>query len=114
MIGGNIQGVIQAKTSTTKNEYGESVAVWEEVNRLNGFLDLMSGSATYTTYNAKIAEATNVFICDYQDLSTVDVEKSRMIINNKVYDITWIDNPMELNKHLEIFLKYTGGVQVVN
>jgi len=114
MIGGNIQGVIQVKASTQKNEYGESVAKWEDAKSLKGYLDLMSGTSSYTAYNSKIAESTHVFICDYQDLSTINVENSRMIINGKLYDVTYIDNPMELNKHLEIFLKHIGGVQVVN
>ena len=32
-----------------------------------------------------------------------------MVINNKKYDVTLIDNPMELNAQLEIYLKYVGG-----
>lgn len=114
MIGGNIQGVIQVKASSTKNEIGESIATWEDAKTLSGFLDLSSGNSNYTSYNTKISESTNIFICDYQDLSTIDVEKARMVIKNQVYDITWIDNPMELNKHLEIFLKHIGGVQNAN
>lgn len=31
-----------------------------------------------------------------------------MIINEKNYDVTLIDNPMELNKQLEFSLKFTG------
>lgn len=111
MITGNIEAIIQIKTASNKNEYGESVAVWENVKTLNGFLDLMSGNANYTSYNTKIAESTNIFMCDYCDLSTVNVEKARMVIKDKMYDITWIDDPMGLNRHLEIFLKYVGGVQ---
>ena len=29
-----------------------------------------------------------------------------MIIDDKIYDILYIDNPMNLNEHLEIMLKY--------
>jgi hypothetical protein len=32
-----------------------------------------------------------------------------MVINDKVYDIMVIDDPMELHEQLEIYLKYTGG-----
>lgn len=111
-IGGNIKATIQKKTST-KNEYGEGELSWKDVCTLEGYIDLASGSATYTNYNSKITESTHVFMCDYQDIG-VSEEESRAIINNKVYDITYIDNPMELNYHLEIFLKYIGGVQVGN
>ena len=46
---------------------------------------------------------------DYKDLGNVTDENSRMIIKGKVYDITFIDNPMELDQQLEIYLNYLGG-----
>lgn len=110
-ISGNINALIQRKVSS-KNEIGEGVLSWENVCNVQGFLDLATGSANYTSYNSKITESTHVFICDYQDIG-VSEEEARMIINNKVYDITYIDNPMELNYHLEFYLKYIGGVQIV-
>lgn len=109
MIGGNIEAIIQVKESSEKNAIGERIWGWRNAVEIKGFLDLMSGNASYTSYNAKISESTHLFICDYQDLSTVDVENSRMVISNQVYDITWIDDPMGLHKHLEIFLKHVGG-----
>lgn len=135
MIGGNIEAVIQLLTSTTKNSIGERVPQWENVVQLKGFLDLSSGESKYTTYNAKIQESTHVFICDYANIIAlgtdwkwdemdfnnsfintnsaesiaIDSENSRMIIKGKVYDVMLVDDPMELHKQLEIYLKYTGG-----
>lgn len=109
MIGGNIQAVLQTRTAHT-NAIGEQVKTWLDAVYLKGFLDLSGGSAQYQTFNAKIQESTHLFICDYVPLPDfVTSENSRMMINNKVYAVTLIDNPMELNKHLEIYLKYTGG-----
>lgn len=109
MIGGNIQAVIQIHETQT-NAIGEQVKTWKDAVTLKGFLDLSGGNAHYQTFNAKIQESTHFFICDYVPLpDTVTSENSRMIIKNKIYQITLIDNPMELNKHLEIYLKYTGG-----
>ena len=49
-------------------------------------------------------------MCDYVELDAkITAENARAIINGKTYDITLIDNPMELNQQLEIYLKYTGG-----
>ena len=107
-IGGNISAQLQVKT-TAKNSIGESVPTWETRHTLTGFLDLASGDSRYTTYNAKIQESTHYFICDYVDITDVVPENSRMIINGKTYDVLVIDNPMELNYHLEIYLKYTGA-----
>ena len=60
-IGGNITGVIQL-ASYSPNASGEQVPTWKDALRLTGFLDMMSGSAGYMAYNAKIQESTHVFI----------------------------------------------------
>lgn len=110
-IGGNTKATVQTR-ETHKNEYGESVQTWVTVQSIDkGYLDMMGGSANYT-YNSKIIESTHVYICDYLDI-LVSAENGRLIINNGIYEITYIDNPMGLNYHLEIYLKYIGGVQNV-
>ena len=56
------------------------------------------------------AKSTHIFICDYFGISEqVKVENSRMMIAGLEYDVMLIDNPMNLNEHLEIYLKYTGA-----
>ena len=108
-IGGNLKATIQIN-STTKNAIGENVKAWTDVQTIKGWLDLGSGESNYTTYNAKIQESTHVFIADFVQLdSRITSEKVRAIINGKRYDIMLIDNPMEMNQQLEIYLKYTGG-----
>lgn len=108
-IGGNLQAIIQIRT-TTKNAIGESVNAWEDAQTIKGWLDMASGNSTYTTYSAKIQESTHIFIADYVKLdSRITAENSRMIINSKHYDVMLIDNPMEMNMQLEIYLKHTGG-----
>lgn len=108
-ISGNISAQLQVKT-TKKNAIGEAVATWETRHTLTGFLDLANGESRYTNFNAKIQESTHYFICDYVPLdSDIEPENSRMIINGKTYAVMLIDNPMGLNYHFEIYLKYTGG-----
>lgn len=110
-IGGNIKAVIQTYT-VTKNKIGEQVKSWVDKQTLKGWLDLQSGEARYSTYNAKIQESTHIFVADYVPLADgVQAENSRMTINGKRYDILLIDNPMEMGggSQLEIYLKYTGG-----
>ncbi len=111
MIGGNKVGLIEVCT-TKKNDIGEPVKLWTSIQALWGWLDLSSGEARYTTYNAKIQESTHCFIADYVPLdSRITAESSRMVINGKRYDVLLIDNPMELGtgSQLEIYLKFTGG-----
>lgn len=109
-IGGNIWMQIQKKAGTEKNTIGEQVPTWVDAQKIWGWLDTMGGTSGYTAYNAKIQESTNVFMADYVPLAEgVKAEACRAIIDGRVYDVTYIDNPMNLNEHLEIFLKYTGG-----
>ena len=109
-IGGNVTADIQIVTTTTKNEIGEYVRAWETVQSVTGWLDMSSGEARYTTFNAKVQESSHVFIADYVPLDNrIKAENSRMIINGERYDIKLIDNPMGLNQQLEVYLNYTGG-----
>lgn len=110
-IGGNTKAVIQSCT-VTKNKIGEQVKTWSDKQTLKGWLDLQSGEARYSTFNAKLQESTHVFIADYVPLADgIQAENSRMTINGKRYDILLIDNPMEMGSgsQLEFYLKYTGG-----
>jgi len=110
MIGGNTIAELQIRTGTSKNAIGERIQTWEAVQQILGWLDLSSGDSKYNTYNAKIQESTHVFVADYVELNTsIKAENSRVIVDDKTYDVMLIDDPMGLHKQLEIFLKYTGG-----
>ena len=115
MIGGNITAILQV-SAATKNEIGESVKSWHDVVALRGWIDLSSGDSKYATFNAKIQESTHVFLMDYMPIPDVDgkvvkvsAENTRMMVNSKPYDVMLIDDPMEMHKQIEIYLKYTGG-----
>ena len=108
-IGGNKQMQIQVST-ITKNAIGEQVEKWEPIQQITGWLDLQGGDSKYQTYNAKMQESTHVFVADYVQLAEgITAETARAVIDGKRYDIMLIDNPMEMNLQLEIYLKYTGG-----
>lgn len=114
-IGGNLKATIQVYTSA-KNEIGEHVQTWTDVQTIKGWLDLQSGDSRYTTFDAKIQESTHIFIGDYVELDKrITAENSRLLLGSGeaalVYDILMIDNPMEMKKgsHLEIYLRFTGG-----
>ena len=49
------------------------------------------------------------YYIDYDSIvRDLDLTKCRVIINNKIYEIKSIDDPMELHDHLEITLSYLG------
>lgn len=121
-IGGNLWGLIQVKDRNSRmNKIGERVTGWQDCMKVRGWLDLSAGDSNRTTFNAKIQESTHVFLCDYQPLIghiavadqtkavAVTSENARMVINGSVYDILLIDDPMNMNEHLEFYLKFVGG-----
>ncbi|MDR1563883.1 MAG: head-tail adaptor protein [Oscillospiraceae bacterium] len=110
-IGGNITANILRKVQQEKNIIGEKAVTWVSAFSLLGFLDLQNGDSK-NTYNAKLQESTHIFICDYQVLSGITPENSKLVISGQEYQVILIDNPMQLNQHLEIYLKYLGGQNV--
>lgn len=110
-ISGNVTVVFQAKNDKKYNAIGEQVGTWSDSDTVKGWIDLSGGEASYNGYNAKIQDSTHVFICDYQEIKALsyDLSEIRLVCNGKTYEITLVDNPMELNQQLEIFLKYVGG-----
>ena len=113
MIGGNTTLQLQV-SSTTKNEIGEQVEAWNTVQSIKGFIDMMSGDSDSSKYNTKLVDATDVFVADYvpidASINPENPDNVRAVVDGRVYDVKYIDDPMKLHKHLEIFLKYTGGV----
>ena len=117
-IGGNIKAVLQVNVPK-ENEIGGVTDTWHDVITLEGFIDLYSGDSKHTTYDAKIQESTHVFVGDYKtiperlevegNLVRVSPENARMVANSQRYDVMLMDDPMNLHKQWEIYLKYTGG-----
>lgn len=109
MIKGKAAAQIQLR-SVTKNAIGEQIPEWETVQELVGWLDLSGGESQYAVYDTKIQESTHIFLADYRELDReITAENSRVIIEGRIYDVMLIDDPMEMHRHLEIYLKYTGG-----
>lgn len=108
-IDGNIQAIVQVKDNHAKNKIGECVPDWVDCLVLSGWLDLSGGDSKHSTYNAKIQESTHIFLCDYQALPEITSENARMVIGGNDYEILLIDNPLQMNRQLEFYLKYTGG-----
>lgn len=104
-VGGNVTATIQKKTSS-KSVIGETIVAYTELKTVTGFLDYSTGQSDTAIYNAELKDTTHMFICDYVALP--EENQLRLLIGNKSYEIKLIDNPMGLNEHLEIYLRYVG------
>ena len=107
MIGGNVEAIIQVEKSS-KNAFGEKEYSYENLTTIKGFLDYASGDGSYkSNFKGELEETTHIFICDYDSITAnAKPTNLKMIINGGTYDVLSIDNPMGLNEHLEIMLKY--------
>jgi len=109
MIEGNTELIIQSLSKdVVYDRNGKRIIDYESKEPIVGWLDLISGDSRYD-YKAKIEDSTHIFISDYVDLSDVDIEESRAFIKGEIYEIKYIDDPMELHMQLEIYLKKVGG-----
>lgn len=108
MIGGNVVGTLQKKSISGKNVLGERIEEWSNGHDITGWLDMMSGTSEMSKFNAKLQNATHIFVCDYTDISGYTSINSRMLVNGTVYNILYIDDPMLLHYQLEIYLQYVG------
>ena len=118
-IGGNIDLVLKRKDGFTTNDIGEKIPNYIEYITLHGLIDMANTNTSHSTYNAKLQESTHYFICDYVELPTFEDESGKVrkatinelkaYCNDKEYDVLWLDNPMELNYHYEIYLEYKGA-----
>lgn len=107
-IGGNKTLNLFIKDNYTRNEIGELIGSKMAYKSVIGFLDYQNGDSKYINYNAKVLESTHIFICDYE---LIDKKATELVaeIDGSDYDVMLIDNPVGLNKHLEIYLKLIEG-----
>lgn len=108
MIGGNIYVTVQKYSEGIKNKIGSVAPVWEDTGQvLFGFLDLISADDNSDKMRTVVQDSTHVFVMDYEELNLAS-KNCRLIIKNRIYEIQYIDDLMELHEHIEIYLKYIG------
>lgn len=113
-IKGNATGAIVVSQTGSKNEYGEREHKTTEIV-VKGYLDMSGSDARRNIYDAKVEESTHIFICNYsEDIAGLRGKEEMCSFKFKGldYDLLYIDNVMELNEHMELYLKRAGGVVV--
>jgi len=107
MIGGNTYADIKVidKNSTTKNRLGENEKAWKDAIKLKGWLDMGGNTSSRTIANAKTVESTHIFLCDYVKLVGITASNAKVVIDGNDYELLFVDDPMNMHEHLEIYLK---------
>lgn len=81
---------------------------WADVDTVYGYLDLITGTNQNSAFlNAETEQSTHVLVIPkYQDGIT---DKMRIAdVKGRLYSVTYVDNPVGVNHHLEIYLKFEG------
>ena len=70
------------------------------ISTVSGCLDNLSASNQYAQTKMNVL-STHIFICEIFKVHNDDI----LEINGKRYEITYVDNPLNRNNHLEIELR---------
>lgn len=95
---------IKREVEAGENSMGEPILEWLTVHSVEGYLDLLTGDEANSS-NSFIEESSHVFMI--LEVS-VDINNGDRIYNPRTeltYEVTFVDNPMELNSHYEIYCK---------
>ena len=85
-----------------ENELGQEIFEYKKVAEFIGYMDMLDGNES-TDKLAYLADSTHVILT--KDM-TVNVEiEDKIEVNGKSYEVTYVDNPVNIGHHLEIYIK---------
>ncbi|CAM3729862.1 phage head closure protein [Mesobacillus zeae] len=94
------------RVTTVSNGFGGYIETWtNHIENYGTALDQLSGNE-FVKADKTFPGSTHILIGDIADIT----ENDRVLLNNEQYDIKNVDNPMNMDRHLEILLEYKGAV----
>ena len=98
-----VTATIQRYT-TVDDGYGGEKQEWQDYLEVDGFLDQLNADEVLASEKVQ-AISTHVFITfEIEDITPSD----RAIIDGWMYNIQNVDNPMQMDRQLEIQMEFTG------
>lgn len=98
-----IQEIIGQKT----DGIGGLIDDWGLFQRVSGYLDLLTGSDDTNQQNAFTEDSTHILVIP-QFTDGITDKMRVMDSNNRIYAITYSDNPVHVKHHTELYLKFEG------
>lgn len=96
-----IEAVILSPQEGEKNTLGQVTYQLVETGAINGFLDLLAGNEAERA--TALSASSHIFLTEETNVSLST--KDRLRILDKEYEVTYVDDPVNLGHHLEIYLK---------
>lgn len=87
------------------DERNNPIMEWEVVHELDGLMDMITGSDEQTYQNSLIATSQQVLISEDTSFEVLSTDRIRNPRTGVEFEITYVDDPMELGHHLEIYCK---------
>ena len=88
----------------TSNGFGGKTQTWSEHLTFDGVIDFMSGDEQKQAEQINVVANHILLVFEIIDIK----ENDRVYHGDKRYDVKFVDNPMNMNHHLEILLEYKG------
>lgn len=103
----NPQTVIIQRRTRQDDGIGGYDDVWVSFLEVKGYLDMVNGTDLNGQQNAYIEQSTHMLIIP--DIPSEEItDKMRVAAEGKVYDITFVDDPVNVHHHLEVYLTFAG------
>ncbi|HEM6539934.1 phage head closure protein [Streptococcus suis] len=87
--------------ASRKNALGQKVYDFVESEKLEGFLDMLTGNEADRA--TALTSSTHIFLTKRVDVQITT--KDRIRAKGIDYEVSFVDNPVNLDHHLEIYLK---------
>lgn len=97
--------ILREKDTGKLDERNNPIMEWDVVHELDGLMDMITGSDEQTYQNSLIATSQQVLISEDTSFEVLSTDRIRNPRTGVEFEITYVDDPMELAHHLEIYCK---------
>lgn len=82
---------------------------WQILMVVKGRLDMLSGSKNIMAHT-ELTKYSHVFLCE--PFPILITPKDRIVIGNSIYDLIYVDNPVNMAHHYELLLNFNSLINV--
>lgn len=87
---------------TRENELGQEIYEHKRTAVFTGYMDMITGTEAVERL-AYLKDSTHVILT--KDMTVKAEAEDKIEVNGKTYDVTYVDDPVNLGHHLEIYVK---------
>ena len=85
-----------------ENELGQEIFEHKKVAEFIGYMDMLDGNES-TDKLAYLADSTHIILT--KDMTANAEIEDKIEVSGKSYEVTYVDNPVNIGHHLEIYVK---------